>query len=79
MRQINISKLRSHLPAYLVKVKRGEELLVTSRGKAVARLVPVQDQREDARAQLMRFRKSCTVGDVVAPLDEVWEDDNACS
>jgi prevent-host-death family protein len=79
MRQINISKLRSHLPAYLGKVKRGEELLVTSRGKAVARLMPVQDQREDARAQLMKFRKSCKVGDVVAPIDAIWEVDNACS
>lgn len=79
MRQINISELRSHLPAYLGKVKKGEELLVTSRGKAVARLVPVQDQRQEARARLMKLRACCKVGDVVTPLDEAWEADNACS
>jgi len=79
MRQINITELRSHLPAYIGKVKKGEQLLVTSRGKVVASLVPVHDQREAARKRLVELRACCTVGDVVSPIGEAWEVDNAGS
>jgi len=79
MRQINITELRSHLPAYIGRVKKGEQLLVTSRGKVVASLVPVRDEREAARKRLAELRACCTVGDVVSPIGENWEADNAGS
>ena len=34
MREVNVTELRSHLPAYLCNVQAGEELVVTSHGKA---------------------------------------------
>lgn len=76
MRQINITELRNHLPAYIGRVKKGEQLLVTSRGKVVASLVPVRDERETARKRLAELRACCTVGDVVSPIGEGWEADS---
>lgn len=36
-----ITELKASLSAYLAKVKAGEEVLVTERGRPVARIVPV--------------------------------------
>jgi prevent-host-death family protein len=36
-----ISELKAKLSEYIARVKRGEEVLVTERGRPVARLVPV--------------------------------------
>jgi prevent-host-death family protein len=42
-----VADLKARLSEYLLRVKSGEEVLVTDRGRPVARLVPV-----DARADL---------------------------
>ena len=73
MREVNVTELRCHLPAYLVQVQAGEELVVTSHGKAIARILPSQDISEAARKQLKALRKKSRVGDVISPIGEVWE------
>ena len=73
MREVNITELRSHLPAYLGQVRTGEEVVVTSRGKAIARILPSQDIRETAKKQLKTLRKKSYVGDVISPVGEAWE------
>jgi len=40
MAATSISELKAHLSAYLDQVKSGEEVIVTERGHAVARIVP---------------------------------------
>jgi prevent-host-death family protein len=40
MERVGIRELRQNLSVYLRRVKRGESLEVTERGKTVARLVP---------------------------------------
>jgi prevent-host-death family protein len=77
MHEINITELRSHLPKYIGRVKKGEKILVTSRGKVVASLVPVQDVRTSARKRLAELRECCMVGDVVSPTGEKWVAENA--
>jgi len=42
MKQAAISQLKARLSEHLDMVKRGEEVLVTERGKPVARIVPVE-------------------------------------
>ena len=42
MRTAPISRLKASLSEYLVRVRAGEELLVTDRGKPVAKIVPLQ-------------------------------------
>ena len=56
MRSAAISKLKATLSEYITFVKAGEEVLVTERGKAVAKIVPVQGvQKDDAkRMELIR-------------------------
>jgi prevent-host-death family protein len=37
---VNVTELRQSLPAYLARVRRGERVRVTSRGKVVAEIIP---------------------------------------
>ncbi len=76
MSSVNVTELRSNLPGYLKKVRAGEEVTVTSRGKVVARLVPERDESEAARRRLAAIRKTSWVGDVVSPVSEAWEADS---
>ena len=39
---VGIRELRSHLSDYLDEVKSGHEVVITERGRPVARIVPVQ-------------------------------------
>jgi prevent-host-death family protein len=73
MDEINITELRQNLPAYIDKVRRGGQVDVTVRGKVVARIVPVTDERAAARARLVALRARARLGDVVTPVDEDWE------
>ena len=76
MQEVKVTELRNNLPAYLNRVQGGEELILTSRGRAIARLSPVLDGRLDARKQLALLRGKSRIGDVVAPLDEKWDVDS---
>lgn len=42
MIEVGAFEAKTHLSALLDKVKKGEEVLITKRGKAIARLVPVE-------------------------------------
>ena len=56
METVAVAKLKASLSRYLASVKRGEEVLVTERGKPVARIVPVGPCLDDdaRRADLIR-------------------------
>ncbi len=73
MLHVNVSELRNHLPTYLGKVKSGEEVAVTSRGKVIARLVPDTDAYSVARSRLEAIRSTSWVGDVLTSSGEFWE------
>ncbi len=49
---VGVRDLKNGLSAYLARVKDGEEIVVTERGKPVARLVPV-DSSTDRLNQLI--------------------------
>lgn len=71
MKVVNVTKLRQDLPGYLAKVRRGERVKITSRGRVVAELVPPAPSREEGAAARARLR-----GSVVRynrPLDPVLE------
>ena len=42
MKTVSISRLKASLSQYLAHVKAGEEVIVTDRGKPVARMLPVR-------------------------------------
>jgi prevent-host-death family protein len=52
-----VADLKARLSEYLSRVKAGEEVLVTDRGRPVARLVPVDSGAEpDDEAETARLR-----------------------
>ncbi len=59
MESAGVAELKARLSEYLSRVKAGEEVLVTDRGRPVARLVPVStgaapdDEAETARLKTM--------------------------
>lgn len=77
MREVSVTELRNHLQAYLGQVQKGDELLVTARGKVIARVVPGGDDRNSARERLAALRGKARVGDVVSPVEEAWEAERA--
>ncbi|MGH8899541.1 MAG: type II toxin-antitoxin system Phd/YefM family antitoxin [Egibacteraceae bacterium] len=43
--EVGVRELRDHLSRYLDRVRDGDELVVTDRGRAVARIIPVAGER----------------------------------
>ena len=43
--EVGVRELRNHLSRYLDQVRDGDELVVTDRGRAIARVVPVGAER----------------------------------
>jgi prevent-host-death family protein len=56
MKTAAVSKLKAHLSDYLNQVKSGMEVLITDRGKPVARLVPISRAKATGEA-LARMEK----------------------
>jgi prevent-host-death family protein len=73
--KVKITELRQNLPAYLARVKRGEELEVMVHGKVVARIVPEQDRREAARIHLAELRRNGAriIGDISKMPKQTWD------
>jgi prevent-host-death family protein len=46
MREIQASEAKTHLPQLLDEVERGETLVITRHGRAIARIVPEAQQRQ---------------------------------
>ena len=58
MKEVNVTELRQNLPGYLAKVRRGERIRVTSRGKVIAELSPPASTPDVAAAARTRLRGS---------------------
>jgi prevent-host-death family protein len=43
--EVGVRELRNHLSRYLDRVRDGDEFVVTDRGRAIARVVPVGAER----------------------------------
>lgn len=56
MKRASVSQLKTSLSAYLLGVKNGEEVLVTERGRPIARLIPALDAEPatDRKNRLIR-------------------------
>ena len=49
MTSVGVRELKTHLSRYLQEVRAGETIVVTDRGKPVARIVPAQIPEDIAR------------------------------
>ena len=71
MTEVAVSDFRAHIHEYLLKVKLGEKIVLTNRGQEVAKLVP--PNKDGAEKKLKEMSKGAIVGDVLAPVENVWE------
>jgi prevent-host-death family protein len=67
MEQIGSFEAKNHFAALLVRAEQGEEIIITKRGRAVAKLVPAETGFDRAKAQravegLQKARKGVTLG-----------------
>ncbi len=72
--QVGAYQAKTHLPALLDRVARGEQFIITKHGRAVARLVPIgrhgADRRREAVERLKTFGKGRILGVPVKQLIE---------
>jgi prevent-host-death family protein len=58
MSDVKVTELRQNLPAYLARVRKGERLRVTSRGKVIAEIAPPKATDDEVKAARKRLRGS---------------------
>ncbi|MEK7330682.1 MAG: type II toxin-antitoxin system prevent-host-death family antitoxin [Candidatus Eisenbacteria bacterium] len=51
-RVAQVSELKAGLSGYLAQVKRGEEIIVTERGRTIAKIIPVPLPENDEEARM---------------------------
>ncbi|NOX64177.1 MAG: type II toxin-antitoxin system prevent-host-death family antitoxin [Chloroflexi bacterium] len=54
---VGLSELKAHLSKYIGQVKTGDEVIVTERGKPVARIAPIEEPNESLEAKLLSLRE----------------------
>jgi prevent-host-death family protein len=77
MREIQASEAKTHLPRLLDEVERGETLIITRHGRAIARIVPEIDRQQgkideamDAVRNLRRRTGRITADELLSARDE---------
>ena len=73
MGTVSVSELRNNLMSLIKKVQAGENIIITSRGHKVAKLVPLENKKQVAKERLKELRKTAYVGDVLSPVNEKWK------
>lgn len=71
MAEVKVTELRQNLPAYLARVRRGERLQITWRGKVIAEIVAPQASASESQAAWQRLRGSVARYD--KPLEPVFD------
>ena len=58
MKNASVSKLKATLSACLAWVKAGEEVIVTERGKPIAKIIPLPQSASDPRSYLTSLERA---------------------
>ena len=58
MASVGIRELKEKLSGYVDRVRRGEEIVVTDRGKEVAMIIPISSERNAVRSLVRAGRAS---------------------
>jgi prevent-host-death family protein len=54
MTTVSAYEAKTHLPRLIRAAERGETVIITRHGKPVAKLAPVEDQRRESVAEVMK-------------------------
>ena len=79
MEKASISELKASLSEYLSHVRAGEEVVITDRGRAVARIIPLQKgySSSDARMEQLRACGLARTGEKMLP-EGFWDERVPC-
>jgi prevent-host-death family protein len=76
MRKVQASEAKTHLPKLLDDVERGETLVITRHGRAIARIVPEEGRRQreveaglEEIAEVRRKTRPVTVKELLSARD----------
>lgn len=58
MKTAAVSELKASLSKYLSRVKAGEEVLITDRGKAIAKIVPLERRARKIPPHLLELERA---------------------
>ena len=74
MKTAAISELKASLSEYLSKVKAGEKVIVTERGKPIAKITPLEREDYDISEYLLGLERAglVTIGTGQLP-QEIWD------
>lgn len=72
MTSVSISELKARLSAFLDIVREGDEVVVTDRGRPIARLMPVRSEDLDERRREMLMRSGRLRGPTTALPADFW-------
>lgn len=56
MSSVSVAEAKAHLSELLQRIEAGEELIITRRGKAIAKLSPIEPPRQPVKS-LAEFRR----------------------
>ena len=73
MTTTSISKLKSSLSLFLNIIKKGEEVIITDRGKAFAKIIPLENNESTIPASLLDLERAglAYIGTGTLP-DDFW-------
>jgi len=73
MKTMGAGAFKAHCLAVLDEVQEhGEEVIITKRGKPVAKLVPLEEKKPESIFGALRGLATIE-GDIVSPITEPWE------
>lgn len=74
MATVGVARLKASLSQYLARAKAGEEVIVTERGRPVARIVPIAEDRTGIDPRLLELERKglARIGTGRLP-DDFWE------
>jgi len=70
---MGVSEFRANMMNFLQRAEKGERLIITSRGKQIAQILPPEDVKKRAKEKLKKIGKSCRIGDIISPTGETWK------
>lgn len=73
METVSVSELRANLLIYMEKASAGEQITVTSHGRALATISPPVNLKEQAQQKLLALAETAEVYDIVSPVNATWE------
>lgn len=65
MLQVDATEFQNGVASYLKRVGDGEEIQIASKGQVVARIVPMQNETNEARQRLEMLRGTVIMGDIL--------------